>query len=74
MADFDSVSVGSNPTVSTNNILVLVIRPPENGCRLAVKVGYAPLAQMAEHTTFNRRVWGSSPQWRTNACDECAGK
>ena len=24
-----------------------------------------PLAQLAEHLTFNQRVWGSNPQWLT---------
>ena len=27
---------------------------------------YEPLAQSAEHLTFNQRVWGSNPQWLTN--------
>ena len=26
---------------------------------------YEPLAQSAEHLTFNQRVWGSNPQWLT---------
>ena len=25
-----------------------------------------PLAQLAEHLTFNQRVWGSNPQWLTS--------
>ena len=24
-----------------------------------------PLAQLVEHSTFNRVVWGSNPQWHT---------
>ena len=27
---------------------------------------YVPLAQLAEHMTFNHRVWSSSLQWYTN--------
>ena len=26
---------------------------------------FEPLAQSAEHLTFNQRVWGSNPQWLT---------
>ena len=32
--------------------------------------GYAPLAQLVEHQTFNLGVMGSSPVWRTRGSSE----
>ncbi len=30
-----------------------------------IVVSFVPLAQSAEHLTFNQGVWGSNPQWHT---------
>ena len=53
--DFDSVIAGSNPAIPARNTL---------SCGRS-SINYDPLAQLAEHLTFNQGVRGSNPRWVT---------
>ena len=44
-------------------VLVVVGSSPASHLKIIKK--YAPLAQLVEHSTFNRVVTGSNPVWRT---------
>lgn len=35
---------------------------------------YVPLAQLVEHSTFNRKVSGSNPEWHTSHYKKIGGK